>query len=194
MYHHFAAQCVELARTMDSALDRSVLLEMALVWSRLAEYAAKTVARKERAELETARGRREAAGGHLGQILRLSLQPTADDASAHLAIGRPILRETMVHNVVGFDAECVLDDLGGAIAAGAIGRRSVSSPCSRVDSSAHGFAINKFRNHRAIVDGEAAGAAISLKRKSAKKKLFVLGRERESQREPRSSIELTMRP
>jgi len=51
-YRHFAAQCVELARTMDSALDRSVLLEMALVWSRLAEYAAKTVARKERAELE----------------------------------------------------------------------------------------------------------------------------------------------
>ena len=119
-YHHFAAQCVELARTMDSALDRSVLLEMALVWSRLAEYAAKTVARKERAELETARGRREAAGGHLGQILRLSLQPTADDASAHLAIGRPILRETMVHNVVGFDAECVLDDLGGAIAVVAV--------------------------------------------------------------------------
>jgi len=44
-YRHFAAQCVELARTMDSALDR-------LVWSRLAVYAAKTVARKERAELE----------------------------------------------------------------------------------------------------------------------------------------------
>jgi hypothetical protein len=51
-YRHFAAQCVELARTMDSALDRSVLLEMALVWSRLAEYAANTAARKERAELE----------------------------------------------------------------------------------------------------------------------------------------------
>ena len=51
-YRHRAAKCVELARTMDSALDRSVLLEMASVWSRLAEYAAKTVARKERAELE----------------------------------------------------------------------------------------------------------------------------------------------
>jgi len=37
---------------MDSLRDRSVLLEMAQVWSRLAEYAAKTVARKERAELE----------------------------------------------------------------------------------------------------------------------------------------------
>ena len=51
-YRHFAAQCVEQARTMDSARDRSVLLEMALVWSRLAEFAAKTAARKERAELE----------------------------------------------------------------------------------------------------------------------------------------------
>ena len=51
-YRHHAAKCVELARTMDSALDRSVLLEMASVWSRLAEYAAKTVTHKERAELE----------------------------------------------------------------------------------------------------------------------------------------------
>jgi hypothetical protein len=31
------------------------MLEMALVWSRLAEYAAKTAARKECAELEIAR-------------------------------------------------------------------------------------------------------------------------------------------
>lgn len=51
-YRHFAAQCVELARTMDSPRDRSVMLEMALVWSRLAEYVAKTAARKEGAELE----------------------------------------------------------------------------------------------------------------------------------------------
>jgi len=51
-YRHFAAQGVELARTMDSPRDRAVMLEMALVWSRLAEYAAKTIARKERAELE----------------------------------------------------------------------------------------------------------------------------------------------
>ena len=51
-YRHFAAQCLELARTMDSARDRSIMLDMAQVWLRLAEYAAKTVARKERAELE----------------------------------------------------------------------------------------------------------------------------------------------
>src|SRR5262249_26220802 len=51
-YRHSAAQCVELARTINSPRDRAVLLEMAVVWSRLAEYAAKTVARKERAELE----------------------------------------------------------------------------------------------------------------------------------------------
>ena len=49
-YRQFAAQCVELARTIDSPRDRAVMLEMALVWSRLAEYAAKTAARKERTE------------------------------------------------------------------------------------------------------------------------------------------------
>jgi hypothetical protein len=32
---------------MDSAFDRSILLEMAIAWSRLAEYAAKTAARKD---------------------------------------------------------------------------------------------------------------------------------------------------
>ena len=46
-YRHSAAQCVELARTMG---DRAVMLDMALVWSRLTEYAAKTAARKERTE------------------------------------------------------------------------------------------------------------------------------------------------
>jgi hypothetical protein len=46
-YRHFAAKCVELARTMDSPRNRSTMLEMALVWSRLAEYAAKTATRKE---------------------------------------------------------------------------------------------------------------------------------------------------
>ena len=40
-YRHFAAQCVELARHMDTPFDRTVLLEMALLWSRLAEIAAK---------------------------------------------------------------------------------------------------------------------------------------------------------
>jgi hypothetical protein len=40
-YRHFAAQCVELSREMSTPLDRTILLEMALLWSRLAEYAAK---------------------------------------------------------------------------------------------------------------------------------------------------------
>ena len=35
---------------MDSIRDRSIMFEMALVWSRLAEYAAKTAACKERTE------------------------------------------------------------------------------------------------------------------------------------------------
>jgi hypothetical protein len=51
-YRHFAAQCVELAPSIDSPKDRVLILEMALVWSRLAEYAAKQVARKELAEPE----------------------------------------------------------------------------------------------------------------------------------------------
>ena len=46
-YRQSAAQCVELARTMGSPRDRAVMLGMALVWSRLAEYAAKTAARKD---------------------------------------------------------------------------------------------------------------------------------------------------
>jgi len=46
-YRHLAAKCVELARTMDSPRNRSIMLEMALVWSRLAEYVAKTAARNE---------------------------------------------------------------------------------------------------------------------------------------------------
>jgi len=46
-YRHFAAKCVELARDVDSSRDRSIMLEMARVWSRLAEYAAKTAAHKE---------------------------------------------------------------------------------------------------------------------------------------------------
>jgi hypothetical protein len=45
-YGHFAVKCVELARTMDSSRNRSIMLQMALVWLRLAEYAAKTAARK----------------------------------------------------------------------------------------------------------------------------------------------------
>ena len=49
-YRHFASKCVEQARRVDSIRDRSIMFEMALVWSRLAEYAAKTAARKERTE------------------------------------------------------------------------------------------------------------------------------------------------
>jgi hypothetical protein len=45
-YRHCAAKCVDLARTMDSPRNRSIVLEMARVWSRLAEYAAKTAAHK----------------------------------------------------------------------------------------------------------------------------------------------------
>ena len=50
-YRHFAAQCVELARTMNSPQDRTLLLEMALLWSRLAEYGTKQPVPKELAEL-----------------------------------------------------------------------------------------------------------------------------------------------
>ena len=49
-YRDLAAKCVELARTMDCSRDRSIMLDMALAWLRLAEYAAKSDARKERAE------------------------------------------------------------------------------------------------------------------------------------------------
>ena len=45
-YRHCAAKCVKLARAMESAPDRLIMLEMALAWRRLAEYAAKTAARK----------------------------------------------------------------------------------------------------------------------------------------------------
>ena len=49
-YGHFAVKCVELARTMGSTRNRSIMLQMALVWLRLAECAAKSAARKECAE------------------------------------------------------------------------------------------------------------------------------------------------
>lgn len=41
-YRHFAAHCLELARRMDSPRDRTILLEMALLWSRLAELAVRS--------------------------------------------------------------------------------------------------------------------------------------------------------
>ena len=43
------------------------------------------------------------------------LQPLADVAGAPLTIGRPVLREAVVHDVVALDAEGVLDDLGGVV-------------------------------------------------------------------------------
>lgn len=46
-YRHFAAQCLELAQLMDAPHDRSVLLEMALLWSRLAEVAAHSAIAKD---------------------------------------------------------------------------------------------------------------------------------------------------
>jgi hypothetical protein len=46
-YRHFAAQCVELARHMETPTDRTILLEMAMLWSRLAEIAAKAVSPNE---------------------------------------------------------------------------------------------------------------------------------------------------
>jgi hypothetical protein len=48
--------------------------------------------------------------------MRLSLQPLANDASALLAILRPVFRETIIHYVVALDAKRVLDDPGGAVA------------------------------------------------------------------------------
>jgi hypothetical protein len=46
-YRQFAAHCLEMARAMDSQHDRAVLLDMALLWSRLAELAMQSTARKE---------------------------------------------------------------------------------------------------------------------------------------------------
>jgi hypothetical protein len=46
-YRQFAAQCLEMARAMDSQHDRAVLLDMALLWSRLAELAMQSTALKE---------------------------------------------------------------------------------------------------------------------------------------------------
>jgi hypothetical protein len=46
----------------------------------------------------------------------LSLQPLTDDTGALFAIGRPALREGVVHHVIALDAERVLDDLGGLVA------------------------------------------------------------------------------
>jgi hypothetical protein len=54
----------------------------------------------------------------MGGIRPGSAPPSAaihDDAGALFAIGWPGLREYVVGDVVGFDAERVLDDLGGVV-------------------------------------------------------------------------------
>jgi hypothetical protein len=51
-YRRFAAQCIELARTIDSPHDRSILFQMALVWSHLADFRAKHLVSHEPAESE----------------------------------------------------------------------------------------------------------------------------------------------
>jgi hypothetical protein len=38
-YRHFAEACIELARHQESSQERAILLQMALIWSRLAEHA-----------------------------------------------------------------------------------------------------------------------------------------------------------
>ena len=42
-YRRFAADCIELTQHDEFTQDRSILLLMALVWSRLAEHGAKPV-------------------------------------------------------------------------------------------------------------------------------------------------------
>src|ERR1700722_16060321 len=54
------------------------------------------------------------------QEARLGLQPFADYASALLAIGRPSLGKDVIGDLVAFDAERILDDLGGMIAVTAV--------------------------------------------------------------------------
>ncbi len=39
-YQRFAAACIELARAQETPRERAILLQMALIWSRLAEQAA----------------------------------------------------------------------------------------------------------------------------------------------------------
>lgn len=46
-YRHFAAQCLELARIMDTEQDRAILIEMARLWARLAEYASPSTHKEE---------------------------------------------------------------------------------------------------------------------------------------------------
>jgi hypothetical protein len=50
VYRQFAVECLQMARTLDSEHDRTILLEMALLWSRLAEHAMQSAASAARKE------------------------------------------------------------------------------------------------------------------------------------------------
>ena len=49
-------------------------------------------------------------------VARFGFEPLTDDAGALLAFSRQILREAIPSDIVGFGAEGLLYDLGGAIA------------------------------------------------------------------------------
>jgi len=57
-----------------------------------------------------------------GQITRLGLEPLADVPGAPLTVRRPLCRKAVAHDVVGFDAERVADDLGGLFGVVAVDR------------------------------------------------------------------------
>ena len=50
------------------------------------------------------------------QEARLGLQPLTDYAGTSFTIGRPSLRKDVIDDVIQFDAERVLNDLGGLFA------------------------------------------------------------------------------
>ena len=50
------------------------------------------------------------------QEARLGLQPLTDYAGTSFTIGRPSLRKDVIDDVIRFDSECVLNDLGGLFA------------------------------------------------------------------------------
>ena len=54
------------------------------------------------------------------QEARLGLQPLTDYAGTSFTIGRPSLRKDVIDDVIRFDAERVLNDLGGPFAVVAV--------------------------------------------------------------------------
>jgi hypothetical protein len=70
-------------------------------------------------QLPFAAGRAPARAA-LSQELRFRLEPFADDRSAPFAIHWPFLGEALVRNIVGFDTERILDDLGRSLAVVAV--------------------------------------------------------------------------